>query len=205
MFELPTNSQGSGPDVVLVHGALGDRRQWDPIATALAPRFRTHAVSRRHHWPGPMPAASERYTYELHRDDVLALMQRLDDPVHLVGHSYGAGSCCWRPAGAGARAASRSSSRRSGASSRSRRRFAGETTRVAALPGAAVGPMTHRGGRDIDWAGRRRLRAAWRAQGCTKRSTLGPTIAGSQPDVSPASLSGCGHLVIGEQTRGSIG
>ena len=49
MFELPTITQGSGPDVVLVHGALGDQRQWEPIAAALAPRFRTHAVSRRHH------------------------------------------------------------------------------------------------------------------------------------------------------------
>src|SRR5688500_3299107 len=91
MFELPTISQGGGPDVVLVHGALGDQRQWDTIAAALAARFRTHAVSRRHHWPSPMPAASERYTYELHRDDVLALMDQLSGPVHLVGHSYGAG------------------------------------------------------------------------------------------------------------------
>src|ERR1041384_8079268 len=91
MFDLPTNSQGSGPDVVLVHGALGDQRQWDPIAAALAPRFRTHAVSRRHHWPGPMPAATERYTYELHRDDVLKLIEQLGNSVHLVGHSYGAG------------------------------------------------------------------------------------------------------------------
>src|SRR5688572_31913597 len=48
-------------------------------------------VSRRHHWPGPMPAAGERYTYELHRDDVLALLERLPGPAHLVGHSYGAG------------------------------------------------------------------------------------------------------------------
>jgi pimeloyl-ACP methyl ester carboxylesterase len=91
MFELPTISQGSGPDVVLVHGALGDQRQWDPIAASLASRFRTHAVSRRHHWPGPMPAAGERYTYELHRDDVRALLERLPGPAHLVGHSYGAG------------------------------------------------------------------------------------------------------------------
>ena len=41
MFELPTITQGSGPDVVLVHGALGDQRQWDPIAASLSSRFRT--------------------------------------------------------------------------------------------------------------------------------------------------------------------
>ena len=77
--------------MVLVHGALGDRRQWDAVVAALSPRFRTHAVSRRHHWPGPMPATSERYTYELHRDDVLALVSSLPAPAHFVGHSYGAG------------------------------------------------------------------------------------------------------------------
>src|SRR5688500_6201071 len=91
MVQLPTISQGGGADVVLVHGALGDHRQWEPIAAALSPRLGTHAISRRHPRPGPMAAASDRYTYELHRDDVLALIDTLPGAVHLVGHSYGAG------------------------------------------------------------------------------------------------------------------
>jgi pimeloyl-ACP methyl ester carboxylesterase len=83
--------RGRGPDVVLVHGALGDCRQWDDIATALADRYRVHAISRRHHWPAEMPAADAPYTYEIHRDDVIGYLSHLDGPAHLVGHSYGAG------------------------------------------------------------------------------------------------------------------
>ena len=88
---LHDEPSGSGPEVVLVHGALGDCRQWQAIASALAPRFRVHAVSRRHHWPGPMPARDAPYSYEGHRDDLIAFLSTLDQPVHLVGHSYGAG------------------------------------------------------------------------------------------------------------------
>jgi pimeloyl-ACP methyl ester carboxylesterase len=88
---LHDERSGSGPDVVLVHGALGDYRQWDAIASALSPRFRVHAVSRRHHWPGPMPATDAPYSYEGHRDDLVAFLSAIGQPVHLVGHSYGAG------------------------------------------------------------------------------------------------------------------
>ncbi len=88
---LHDEPSGSGPEVVLVHGALGDCRQWEPIASALAPRFRVHAVSRRHHWPGPMPTIDAPYSYEGHRDDLIAFLSTLGQQVHLVGHSYGAG------------------------------------------------------------------------------------------------------------------
>jgi pimeloyl-ACP methyl ester carboxylesterase len=76
---------------VLVHGALGDFRQWAPIAEALAPRFRVTAISRRHHWPGEMPSIDTPYTYDGHSADLQALLREFGAPVHLVGHSYGAG------------------------------------------------------------------------------------------------------------------
>lgn len=82
---------GAGPDVVFVHGSLGDYRQWTPVAGALAAPYRLVAVSRRFHWP--QAAADDRvlYTYEAHRDDLLALLRTAASSVHLVGHSYGAG------------------------------------------------------------------------------------------------------------------
>jgi pimeloyl-ACP methyl ester carboxylesterase len=83
--------KGHGPPVVLVHGALGDHRQWHAISEQLAPQHRVLAVSRRYHWPNPPPSQHALYSYESHRDDLLDLLRSFTDPVHLVGHSYGAG------------------------------------------------------------------------------------------------------------------
>jgi pimeloyl-ACP methyl ester carboxylesterase len=217
MFELPTITQGSGPDVVLVHGALGDRRQWDPIAAALATQFRTHAVSRRHHWPGPMPAAGERYTYELHRDDVLALLARLPGPAHLVGHSYGAGVVLLAALQAPERVRSLtliepafgSLLPEAGAGLAEEK-----STRVAALTKVRtlVDAERHAEAAEvfIDWVqggpgGFAKLPEPTRQALLENARTLGPTIVGSQPDVSPASLRGLrlpSLVVKGEHTRG---
>lgn len=215
-FELPTVTQGTGPDVVLVHGALGDRRQWDAVVAALAPRFRTHAVSRRHHWPGPMPSTSERYTYELHRDDVLAMVSALPAPVHFVGHSYGAGVVLM--------AALQSPDR-------VRSLTLIEPAFGSLLPEAGAGLAEEKVSRSaaltqvrtlveaerhddavvafIDWAqggagGFARLPETTQAGLRDNARTLGPTIAGAQPDVSPASLRGVRVptlVVNGAQTR----
>jgi pimeloyl-ACP methyl ester carboxylesterase len=217
MFELPTITQGSGPDVVLVHGALGDQRQWDPIASSLASRFRTHALSRRYHWPGPMPAAGERYSYELHRDDVLALMDTLPTPVHLVGHSYGAGVSLLVALQAPERVRSLtliepalgSLLPEAGAGLAEER-----ATRVAVLSQvrALVGAEKHLEAAElfIDWVqggegGFSRLPEGVRQALHDNARTLGPTIAGSQPDVSPAGIRGLrmpSLVVTGAQTRG---
>lgn len=84
-------TRGQGADVVLVHGALGDYRQWTDIGHGLAERFRVTAISRRYHWPNPAPPSGAGYTYEAQRDDLLAFLATFARPVHLVGHSYGAG------------------------------------------------------------------------------------------------------------------
>jgi pimeloyl-ACP methyl ester carboxylesterase len=215
-FELHTQTQGAGPDVVLVHGALGDRRQWERIAEALAPSFCTHAVSRRHHWPGPMPAPTERYNYELHRDDLLALLSTFKGPVHVVGHSYGAGVALLAalqspqlvatltliepalgsllPEAGGGLAEERAS------------RAAG-LARVRAL--VEAGQHETATEQFVDWlqggpGGFAALPEATRRGLQENALTLGPTIAGSQPDMSPAHLRGLRMptlVVNGERTR----
>jgi non-heme chloroperoxidase len=82
---------GSGPDVVLVHGSVGDYRQWEPIARQLRGEYRLIAVSRRFHWPHASPPDSAGYSYEAHCDDLLRYLRTRERPVHLIGHSYGAG------------------------------------------------------------------------------------------------------------------
>ena len=88
---LALTARGRGPDVVLVHGALGDYRQWEPIGRTLSRGYRVIAVSRRFHWPNPCPAGGVDYTFEAQSADLDALLQSLGRPAHLVGHSYGAG------------------------------------------------------------------------------------------------------------------
>jgi len=88
---MALTARGRGPDVLLIHGALGDYRQWEPIDRALSNSYRMIAVSRRFHWPNPAPAADAEYTYDAQSSDLYALLQSLGRPAHLVAHSYGAG------------------------------------------------------------------------------------------------------------------
>jgi pimeloyl-ACP methyl ester carboxylesterase len=82
---------GSGPDVVLVHGAVNDYRVWSPIASSLAGSYRVIAVSRRFHWPNVETTVGVAYTFGGHADDLILLLRSLGQPAHVVGHSYGAG------------------------------------------------------------------------------------------------------------------
>jgi pimeloyl-ACP methyl ester carboxylesterase len=88
---LTTIVTGEGPRVVLVHGALGDYRQWAPIAERLRTRYSVVAVSRRDHWPNAAPSSDAPYTYERHRDELLDYLRATEHPVDLAGHSWGAG------------------------------------------------------------------------------------------------------------------
>lgn len=74
--------------VVLLH-ALGDRAEdWSTVTAALAGRFRVVAMDLRGHGSSGRPGT---YTFELMRDDVIAVLDALDlHDVILVGHSMGA-------------------------------------------------------------------------------------------------------------------
>lgn len=75
------------PPMVLLH-ALGDTAlDWEPVAGALAADFRVFAVDLRGHGGSGRPGT---YSFELMRDDVLAVLDALDlHDVILVGHSMG--------------------------------------------------------------------------------------------------------------------
>lgn len=87
-FEV--DEYGSGAPVVLVHGALGDRRTWRRQCEALAPGHRALAYTQRWFGTGEWPAAGPRFGTRAHADDLAALVEALGlGPVHLVGWSYG--------------------------------------------------------------------------------------------------------------------
>ena len=81
--------RGSGPTVVLVHGALNDYRTWTLQMEPLSSRFRVVSVSLRHYYPEPWKGDGE-FSLKLHADDVAAFIERLGvGPVFLVGWSRG--------------------------------------------------------------------------------------------------------------------
>lgn len=78
---------GSGPPLVLVHGTTADHTRWAPVLPALEEHFTVYAIDRRGR--GESGDAAE---YELEREfeDVAAVVDSVDEPVVLLGHSYGA-------------------------------------------------------------------------------------------------------------------
>lgn len=87
--ELAYAEAGAGAPVVLVHGSLCDYRYSLPVMQRLAARFRVINYSRRCHVPNACPPGAP-YSYELHADDLAAVIRTLRlGPAHVVGHSYG--------------------------------------------------------------------------------------------------------------------
>ena len=81
--------QGSGDALVLIHGALGDRRHWNHQLDALASEFRVVRYDVRGHGKSSLPVEGELYTdYE----DLAALLDHLDiSKAHIGGWSMGSG------------------------------------------------------------------------------------------------------------------
>ena len=87
--EIAYERSGSGPPLVLVHGAIFDRAIWElgDVRSTFAERTTVYAVDRRHHGDSESP---DEYGVEAQFDDVVAVVESIDDPVHLLGHSAGA-------------------------------------------------------------------------------------------------------------------
>ncbi|SDE80495.1 alpha/beta fold hydrolase [Limimaricola pyoseonensis] len=85
---LGYDRQGAGPPLVLLHGSFSDHRSnWAETRPLLARHLTVHALARRGR--GDTDAT---YTHGIEDEarDVLALIDRIGVPVHLLGHSHGA-------------------------------------------------------------------------------------------------------------------
>lgn len=80
---------GSGPPLVLVHGTTSDHTRWEAldVRSALAQHFTVYAVDRRGYGES---GDAERYSLEREFEDVVAVVDSIDEPVNLLGHSHGA-------------------------------------------------------------------------------------------------------------------
>lgn len=79
---------GSGPPLVLVHGAFSDHRtNWELVKPLLAPHFGVRALARRGRGE---TSATHGHSLEDETGDVVALLESIGEPAFLLGHSYGA-------------------------------------------------------------------------------------------------------------------
>ncbi|CAG1008910.1 Cis-3-alkyl-4-alkyloxetan-2-one decarboxylase [Burkholderiales bacterium] len=89
-LRIDYTDDGAGESVVLVHSSVSGSRQWRALVDALKDRFRVLALNlfgygETTRWSGTSPQ-----TLYAQAQLVLALCEDVADPVHLVGHSFGA-------------------------------------------------------------------------------------------------------------------
>jgi pimeloyl-ACP methyl ester carboxylesterase len=78
---------GDGPSLVLAHGTATDHSYWAPVVRELERHFTVCAIDRRGRGHS---GDTEPYAIEREFDDLATLIESIDEPVNLLGHSYGA-------------------------------------------------------------------------------------------------------------------
>ncbi|MDQ4000368.1 MAG: alpha/beta hydrolase, partial [Actinomycetota bacterium] len=78
---------GEGPPLVLVHGTAADHSRWTPVLPAFEQHFTGCAVDRRGRGGS---GDSGDYAIEREFEDIAAVVDSLEEPGFLLGHSYGA-------------------------------------------------------------------------------------------------------------------
>jgi pimeloyl-ACP methyl ester carboxylesterase len=82
---------GRGTPVIFVHEYAGDYRTWEMQMRYFSRAHRCVTYSQRGYPPSDVPSDGARYSQDIARDDVIALMDALKvDKAHVVGHSMGA-------------------------------------------------------------------------------------------------------------------
>jgi pimeloyl-ACP methyl ester carboxylesterase len=89
-IKLYYEETGSGIPIVFVHEFAGDHRSWEPQVRCFARRYRCITYNARGYPPSDVPSDGERYSQDLARDDIRAVLDALRlDKAHIVGLSMG--------------------------------------------------------------------------------------------------------------------
>ena len=82
---------GQGTPVIFVHEYAGDYRTWEMQMRFFSRAHRCVTYSQRGYPPSDIPSDGAKYSQDIARDDVVALMDALKiERAHVVGHSMGA-------------------------------------------------------------------------------------------------------------------
>ncbi len=88
--KLAYRAEGSGPPLVMVHGSPGDGRSWGRVVPHLKDRFRTICPDLPGYGGSDRLEADEPAGRMVAMGTAVArLVDSLDEPVRLVGHSFG--------------------------------------------------------------------------------------------------------------------
>ncbi|WP_157994850.1 alpha/beta fold hydrolase [Paracoccus tegillarcae] len=88
--DLTMVSDGEGPAVLFVHGAISDHRVWAPYRERIARSNRFLAYDQRYFGLGDWPDDGAGFSADAHAADLISLIETLDTgPVSLVSWSYG--------------------------------------------------------------------------------------------------------------------
>lgn len=87
---FPFVSAGTGEPVLFVNGSWADLRGWCELWQDVAANHRFMAYTHRHFGTTPWPR-DKPFSRDVHTADLVAILQRLGEPVHLVGWSYSGG------------------------------------------------------------------------------------------------------------------
>ena len=92
-FDVRDEGPLDGDPVVLLHGFPERASCWQHVTPLLhAEGLRTYAPDQRGYSPGARPPRRRDYTMHKLEADVVALIETIGGPVHLVGHDWGANS-----------------------------------------------------------------------------------------------------------------
>jgi pimeloyl-ACP methyl ester carboxylesterase len=85
---ISVQKAGSGPALLLVHGALlNGTLTWGAVLPSLAERFTVYALDRR----GRAPSGdAKEYSLDTEADDIVQVVRAIGSPLKVLGHSYGA-------------------------------------------------------------------------------------------------------------------
>lgn len=90
-FDVTDAGPEDGTPVVLLHGFPERASCWREVSPLLhAQGFRTYAPDQRGYSAGARPRGRSSYVVEELVADVVALIEAIGGPVHLVGHDWGA-------------------------------------------------------------------------------------------------------------------
>lgn len=91
VFDIVDDGPADGDAVVLLHGFPERASCWASVTPLLQERgYRTVAPDQRGYSPGARPRRRRDYRVSELAADVVALIDRVGGPVHLVGHDWGA-------------------------------------------------------------------------------------------------------------------
>jgi alpha/beta hydrolase fold len=86
--ELHYLERGSGIPVILIHGGLGDYREWNSQIERISNHYRVIAYSRRYNFPNNNAVILPDHSAIVEARDLAALLDALKvERVHIVGYS----------------------------------------------------------------------------------------------------------------------